>query len=377
MRILQVVTLVTPAGSFGGPVRVAINQSRALAELGHDVTVVAGTSGYRQPPTEQDGVPLRLFPARQVIPKTGFAGLSSPAMVRWFLSHRKNFDVVHVHLARDLVTMPMARLASMLGLGLVVQTHGMIDATDKLLARPLDAFLTRPVLHRAAAGLYLTEREHTDLVSVAQEDRSILHWVRNGVPENTVDPTLRTTPPEVLFLARLQERKRPLMFVAMARELLDQGVNARFTLVGPDEGEGGAVRDAIDASGHSESISWEGAASPDETLARMRRASVYVLPSVDEPYPMSVLEAMSVGLPVVVTDSCGLAPEISRTGSGIVVDDSQRALVGAVRELVTDDTQRDRFGARAYDTIGRDFGMATVATQLEQIYRDAFTYRDD
>ncbi|GGG28201.1 glycosyl transferase family 1 [Rhodococcoides trifolii] len=371
------VTLVTPAGSFGGPVRVAVNQSRALIERGHDVTVVAGTSGYRHPPTEQDGVPVRLFPARQAVPKTGFAGLTSPAMIRWFVSHRKNFDVVHVHLARDLVTMPMARLASVLGLGLVVQTHGMIDATDKLLARPLDAFFTRPILRRATAGLYLTEREHGDLVSVAGQQDSRLHWLTNGVPETAVDAAQRTTPPEVLFLARLQSRKRPLMFVAMARELLEQGMRARFTLVGPDEGEGAAVRGAIEASGHADSISWEGAASPDETLARMRRASVYVLPSVDEPYPMSVLEAMSVGLPVVVTDSCGLAPAISRSGSGIVVDHSHSALVDAVRRLTTDGEARADFGARAHDTIGKEFGMSAVATKLEQVYRDACTLRDD
>ena len=44
----------------------------------------------------------------------------------------------------------------------------------------------------------------------------------------------------------------------------------------------------------------------------MAAASVYVLPSVREPYPMSVLEAMSVGLPVVVSADCGLAPLVER-----------------------------------------------------------------
>lgn len=79
MRILSVVTLVSPDGAFGGPVRVALNQATALRELGHDVTLAAGGRGFDEPPTELDGVPVRLFPARTVVPGIGFAGLSSPA----------------------------------------------------------------------------------------------------------------------------------------------------------------------------------------------------------------------------------------------------------------------------------------------------------
>ena len=65
-------------------------------------------------------------------------------------------------------------------------------------------------------------------------------------------------------------------------------------------------------------ISWEGALPPTSIPRRMAAASVYVLPSVREPYPMSVLEAMSVGLPVVVSADCGLAPLVERMRCGIV-----------------------------------------------------------
>ena len=96
----------------------------------------------------------------------------------------------------------------------------------------------------------------------------------------------------------MHARKRPLVFVDMAKTLLDEGLDARFTLVGPDEGEGSALRTALKDDPR---ISWEGALDPAEIPQRMAAASIYVLPSVREPYPMSVLEAMSVGLPVVVS----------------------------------------------------------------------------
>ena len=71
MRILQVVTLLSPEGAYGGPARVALNQSAELIEQGHDVTVAAATRGYRVPPTELNGVPVRLFEARTLLSRNG------------------------------------------------------------------------------------------------------------------------------------------------------------------------------------------------------------------------------------------------------------------------------------------------------------------
>ena len=45
MRILQVATLFTPDGEYGGPVRVAMNQALALAAAGHEVTLAGAARG--------------------------------------------------------------------------------------------------------------------------------------------------------------------------------------------------------------------------------------------------------------------------------------------------------------------------------------------
>ncbi len=90
---------------------------------------------------------------------------------------------------------------------------------------------------------------------------------------------------------------------------------------------------------------------------------------VDEPYPMAVLEAMAVGLPVVVTDSCGLAPEVTSIGCGMVVPgDDVDALVGAVRKLLSSSALRDEMGTRGRAEVHRRFGTAAVARTLEQHY---------
>lgn len=369
MKIIQLVPLFTPDGAYGGPTRVAVNQTRELRRRGHEVTLVGGALGYGDVlPTSVDGVPVQMFHARRLFPPMGFAGVVSPRLLRWFHGASKTADIVHLHLARDLITMPAARLALRNDARYVVQAHGMIDESTKMLARPLDALVTRRTLQNALRVYYLTIAERDSLEAVAGRTLRLEHLV-NGVPSAT-DIGTPGSDIEVLFLARLHSRKRPDLFVRAALALAATHPHVRFTLVGPDEGMAQTVTDLIANAPANQRVSWEGALPPERTLNRIAAASIYVLPSVDEPFPMSVLEALSLGKPVVVTDSCGLAPAIATSGAGIVVDSTLESLTAAIDHLLNDATARRRAGTRAKRLADDRFSMTTVVDQLELSYRD-------
>lgn len=369
MRIAQVVTLVSPDGAYGGPVRVAVNQLNALASLGHEVQLFATHRHYSAQPREIEGVPLTSYPAQTLIPKSGFAGLTSLPLLAHLQRALSDYDVVHVHLARDLVTLPAARLALSLGVPTVAQTHGMIDPSSNRLAAPLDAILTRPVLERLATVFYLTDRERVALEQVGRGRTNLRHLV-NGVPAAKAIARPKDVSPEVLFLARLHPRKRAIHFVRAAITLSSEFPNTHFSLVGPDEGDGPEVAKLIERArcGH---IRWEGALAPEETLNRMSRATIYALPSVDEPFPMSVLEAASLGLPLVVTDSCGLAGPVNDYQAGIVTNDSVGGLVDALRSLLSNQGLRSVTGLQAQQMAAELFSMDRVAELLIRTYEEA------
>ena len=72
------------------------------------VRVAAAARGYRRLPAELNGVPVRLFPARTLLPGMGFPGMGAPALTKWFRNSAADFDVVHIHFGRDLVVLPVA-----------------------------------------------------------------------------------------------------------------------------------------------------------------------------------------------------------------------------------------------------------------------------
>ena len=368
MRILQVVTLISPDGAYGGPTRVALNQSRELIRRGHDVTIAAATRGYPTPPSEIDDVPVHLFEARTRVPRTGFAGMGARGLLRWYRRASADFDVVHIHLGRDLVVLPVAVAARQAHRSYVVQTHGMVIPSRHPLAPLLDAAFTRRVLRDARAVFDLNDTERDALVAVA---RSPVNSVRlpNGVPDYAAAQSLsgvpQTSSPEILYAARLHARKQPMVFVEMALRMLAAGVDARFTLIGPDEGEADAVSAAIDSV---DAITWEGPLNPAAMPARLAAASVYVLPSVREPYPMSVLEAMAVGLPVVITDDCGLAPLVSRTGSGVIARPTPEDMAAAVTGILAEPDSAARMGACGRRAVRAEADMADVGDILVDTY---------
>ena len=314
LRIAHVVTLISPEGSYGGPVRVAVNQAKELQSLGHEVVIYATYSGFKRPPSHIDGVKVMLFRAQNIIPRAGFAGTFSGELLHRFARDLHRFDVVHVHLARDFVTMPAVILARLSKTPYVLQTHGMIGISSKLLSIPLDMAITRRALRNASCIFYLTEDELSQLRNVARKEIR-LEELHNGVPPAESPVAMTVDSVDVLFLARLQRRKQPALFAEVAASLLTKGSRADFCIVGPDEGEGPQVAKII-ADQNSEHLRWEGALAPEMTLSRMRKASIYVLPSINEPFPMSVLEALSVGVPVIVSNSCGLAETIQDAEAG-------------------------------------------------------------
>lgn len=370
LRVLHAVTLHSPSHAFGGPVRVALNLAKGLRARGHEARLLALGEGFPDPwPTSVEGVPAKLFPARRLLP-LGFSGMTSPALLASAGRLVRDADVVHVHLARDLVTLPVALAALRARKPLVLQTHGMVDPSGKLLAKVLDAVAVRRLLRGADAVLYLTphEREGLDAVVGPPALATAVRLV-NGTPAQEERPAPAGAP-RILYSARLQARKRPVDFVDAAPAVLAAHPDAEFVVAGPDEGELAAVRARIAELGLDAHFTVPGALSGAEVLAELRRAHVYVLPSVEEPFPMSVLEALAVGVPSVVTHSNGLARDVAAAGAGRAVEPGPAGVAEAVLALLDPDANRSASVA-ARKLAAQSFSMDAVLDTLLPVYGSA------
>ena len=122
----------------------------------------------------------------------------------------------------------------------------------------------------------------------------------------------------------------------------------------------------------SHPVRWEGPIPSGDVPARMRQCSVFVLPSVSpEPYPMSVLEAMSVGLPVVVTEDCGLASIVRKYNCGAVIKPGAHNVARAVDSMLAAPERARDMGQRGRTAVRHDLGMSYVGQRLAAGYAAA------
>jgi glycosyltransferase involved in cell wall biosynthesis len=366
MRVIHVATLLSADGAFGGPLRVAANQADELARRGHEVTLATGWDGTASAAGLVTRAEGRWFRSRQVVPGTGFSGLASAGLWRWLRGAVAGADVVHVHLGRDLTTAVAARIALRAGARVVVQTHGMVRDDGRTKSKVFDALLLRTILARAAVTLALFDDEAPDLERLGS---AVVRMIPNGL---AMPPAALGAggPPDVLFCSRPHARKRPVAFVQLAAELVGRGdADTTFSLVGPDEGELDAVQSEIRRLGLGDRVRYEGALPYGDVLDRVARSSVFVLPSVDEPFPMALLEAMALGVPCVSTDSIGIVDDLRADGSCLVTDGTPASMADAVAGLLADREAAGRLGRAGRATVAARYSIEKVVDELEAIYR--------
>lgn len=361
--VLQIGGLAGPGAAAGGVWVVARMQSEALARLGAAVDLLGGWLG--SPPAAPAGI--RLFRMRRPAPGAGLRAPISLALPRYVGRAAKTADVAQVHLCRDFVTCASTFLLGRARVPVVVQTHGMIQPSRRIALRAFDLLVTRRIMRIPALWLTLTEEEEHGLTVLGVEPSRF-----RRVVNATAEPVRSWSDPEepvFLFAARLAPRKQPAVFVQAAIQAMEAGLEARFVIVGPDQGEASKVHALIAASPHGDRFEFVGELPAEGVQERMAACTAYVLPALSEPYPMTVLEASALGAPVILTSQCGLAPLMEQEKAAVVVAPEVSAVRDAMLSLAGDRAAREQIGGNARRVHRDNWSTRALAEDLLTVYR--------
>ncbi len=341
--------------SQGGIGRVMTYLSRGLGERHPDIDVIA---------------------CRSRLSSQGLAKhLSVPgALLRFVRQCRAHkVGVVHINVARRGSTwrkLLFATMTRMMGMKLVLHLHG--SGYDAYYAQ-LPGFAQRRVsrlFNSADAVIALSPYWRDVLVNHIHVAPEKVHVIGNGVPSPAAsrpEPS-RSEVPTILFMGEVGERKGIDILLPALATLTAADLRWRAIV-----GGNGAVEEArarAEALGIADHIHFPGWVGEEDVSRYMREADIFTLPSRAENQPLSILEAMAHGLPVVSTRVGAIPEQVLDGESGLLVPPGDvQALADALARLVRDAGLRTAMGAAGKRHFARHYSLAACADRFAALYR--------
>jgi glycosyltransferase involved in cell wall biosynthesis len=387
MRIVHVVLGYYPSQIWGGVPPVVDTLSKNLHERGHDVAVLATnildyhSSIYPDSRWgEWNGVPVLYLKTHWRGRRNNSVGfIWTPDLWRYRHVFR-DADIVHMHGYRTFMFVGATLLAWRYNVPLLVQPHGSLPSEfgrvrlKKVFDRTIGPFMLRRA--DKCIALATSEAALLNKYGVAQEKVVTL-----GNPLDTSlcpvlpDPqvfrqrfALGADEKMVLFLSRLHEKKGPDLLIR-AVAALDRA-DVRLCMVGPDDGFEATARELVRDLGIQDRVTFTGPLYGEEKFAAYRAADVYVLSTRGaEGLPMTVLEALYAGTPVITTsttDISGLIHERAGTAIEFDVDSLKQAL----EDIIDNPARRAAYAQQAPMLIKEHFEPDTIVARLEKLYQD-------
>jgi glycosyltransferase involved in cell wall biosynthesis len=261
--------------------------------------------------------------------------------------------------------LPEATVARRLGLPIVIQVHEI-----PAVGRKRDLALRWAA---AVADVLIGVSHPVTRMLAARAGQTPAVTVYNGVPASEARP-----PPSGDFVVgtvgHVSRTKGTDVFLEAAALALLEHPALRFELVGPprpwqdDEFEDRVQRMA-EAPAVRGSLAMLGQRPAHEALASW---SVFILASRQEAFPLSTLEAMAVGVPVIATSVGGVPEQIVHLESGVLVQpEDPRAIADWIGRLHDDAALRARLAAGARLRVQSAFTLEAQAKGLQRAYEAA------
>jgi len=186
--------------------------------------------------------------------------------------------------------------------------------------------------------------------------------------------------PRILYLGHIGYQKGIFDLIDAVQQVAETTRNFSVDLVGEELalGELQTVNQAIHDKSLDDLIHIHPPEYDEKKFQRFKKASIYVLPSHHEGMPMSILEAMAAGLPVVATDVGGIRDQVLDGETGFIVPSgSVKALSEALKQLILDEDKRLAMGAAGRARAQECFDIENKVDALISLYRSLFHEKNE
>lgn len=182
----------------------------------------------------------------------------------------------------------------------------------------------------------------------------------------------------ILFLGRIHPIKGIDILLDAFQEIVKYESNCHLLIVGPDN-DGyyqNVLSRTINSNKLQSFVTYAGPVFGDDKFALIKECHLFVLPSYSDSFPVSLLEAMACGVPVVISKGVGIFREIENNKAGVVVDAARESLFRGLKSLCDNEALRKEVAGNGKGMAAKYFDISNVADSMISIYKNLIRERE-
>jgi len=376
MRVLQVAQYFPPYP--GGQEQYVLHLSKKLRQLGHKVTVYTVNHSNLPIFEEFEGIDVYRF-------KMLFAPLNNPISLDFLKIFRnlENFDLIHVHNEHSFLSFVSILYNLVYKKPAVLTCHGQL----RFGSPPEDLF--ERIYMRSIGRLILSIVDKVATLSKADKDylasfgisRNKIEVLSNAIDIDYINREFNKETPGkdklnekfshkkiMLFVGRIIKRKGIDYLIKSIPEVIKARKDILYVLIGNGEykRQGEQLTRSLNLGDY---VLFLGSLPQEMVIKYYQVIDVFVLPSISEGCPTTLLEAMYFGLPVIATDIPGVYEHFKDTAI-LVSPGDEKELANAIIRLLEDEQMSERLSREGKKLVEIRYTWENVAKRYEEIYGD-------
>lgn len=279
----------------------------------------------------------------------------------------KDVQIVHIHTAsrgsfyRKSIA---AKIAKLFGKKVILHIHGaefnvFYDESPKFIK-----CLIKNVLDNVSSIVVLSRQWRKDIAKKTSNKNIRVLYNPTVMKEFSYSNSETVN---VLFMGRIGQRKGIFDIIKASEYIHDP--NIQIWLYG--DGDIEKAKELVQQNNLQDKVNIAGWISGSKIGETYQKADIYLLPSYNEGLPMSILEAMAHGLPIISTPVGGIPEAVKENINGYLIEPGDyKALAEKIHLLANDHALRMKMGQESYRIAKENFDIKNIVNELKNIYEE-------
>lgn len=369
-NILNIVYIITRSDVLGGASVHLLDLAKGMINQGHQVHILVGGTGTFTDELKKNNINFNSLKhlKREISLVHDLLGFWE---IRKYLK-QLNPDIVHCHSSKAGL---LGRLvAKSLNLPVVFTAHGWaftegISSKKQKIYSSLERFLAKASDHIITVSEY--DRQHGFKYDVGSPE--IVETIHNGVPDIKIPNYIKNFDPivKLIMVARFEDPKDQYFLIqALCKLPLQLNWKIDFLGEGPNLQK---CKNLVNKNNLGNKVIFHGQSIKVKEF--LNDADIFILISNYEGFPLTILEAMSVGLPIIASDVGGVKESVQSTNGYLIPRGDLNTLVESLKDLIVDKNLRQQIGQGSRELYENLFSFNIMLKKTLNVYNTVLKNR--